>query len=291
MKIFDFEVEQELQDLDSFYVKVSSIKSILSEKRNEFRHFCTQINLENETLFSCCNEYEKLLTIQCYTFSERLLKNLVYALIKKDGHTSLHINSFINKKVPVESFSPNVKLDAFENEIRTFFKDFKFIFNPKHVDSKIYNELIKERHLLAHVGKYSFNFDQYMSVINIIKLLSFESKSIILFQDEIEQRSTMQRLFLNLKDNIVRIRTSDSNSIKPFIKLLKQNYLDIIKFFQKHNIQIESLVFENEFNELNKFIQSCDLRESSSKLIDELNKSRIIDQTFMSLIRGTQNSD
>lgn len=289
MKIYDFDIDQELAELDNYYQKVSDIRISLSEKRVEFRNFCSAIQLENDTLFSCCNEYEKLLTIQCYTFSERLLKNLVYALINKDGHTSLHINNFINKKVPVESFSPNVKLENFESEIRTFFKDFRFIFNLKHIDSKIYNELIKERHVLAHVGKYSFNFEQYISVINIIKIISFESKSLMMFQEDVSLRNKLQELFIEFKRSIIRIRTSDINNIKYNYKELRLSYYSLIDFLNKYNLKIESLFFHDEIIELDSHLSNVDLRENELKLLEKYKSTNLINPNFLSIIKNPKN--
>lgn len=162
----DFEVDERLQDIRLQYISICEIKDSVADNRREYREFASSLNINKESLFRCCDEFERSLLINCYTFIEQFFKSCVYFLLQKDLHENKYINRLINKKLPASKYSPNVKLEELEKQIEEFFEiEFKFILKPKLEALEKYKDLVNSRHIYAHKGLFNFNFENFEGAI------------------------------------------------------------------------------------------------------------------------------
>lgn len=180
MNIYDFDIEDEILKVEMNLQNVEILKNSFADHTAEYRKFSRDINLDFRILSDCIESYERALLIGVYTYAERLAKNFYYELLEKDRMQRIYINNFINKKLDVEKFSPNVKYDLLEKNIKDeLFPDFRFIIKKDREEILKYNDVIKDRHRYAHRGIYQSNFEQYRDVLNAEKFITIELAMIV----------------------------------------------------------------------------------------------------------------
>lgn len=179
MKIYDFDVEDEILKVEMNLRNVEFLKNSFADHTAEYRKLSQDINLDFRVLSDCIESYERALLIGVYTYAEQLVKNFYYELLEKDRTHSTFIKNFINKKLDVEKFSPNVKYDFLENNIKNeLFPEFRFIIKKNRGEISKYDDVIKDRHRYAHRGIYQSSFEQYYDVINVEKFITTELEMI-----------------------------------------------------------------------------------------------------------------
>ena len=168
MKIYDFEVEDEIEKVEIYLKNVEVIKNSFADNTSRYRRLSLDIDLDFPVLRDCIESYERALLIGVYTYAEQLVKNFYYQLLEKDSAQNIYIRNFINKKLDTQKFSPNVSYEVLENSIKNELgTDFRFIINKNREEVLKYNDLIKDRHRYAHRGIYQSSFEQYRDVIKV----------------------------------------------------------------------------------------------------------------------------
>lgn len=180
MKIYDFDVEDEILKVDMNLKNVETLKNSFADHTVEYRKLSQDTNLDFRVLSDCIESYERALLIGVYTYAEQLVKNFYYELLEKDRAERIYTNNFINKKLDVEKFSPNVNYNLLENNIKNeLFPEFRFIIKKEREEISKYDDIIKDRHRYAHRGIYQSSFDQYHDVINAEKFITTELEMIV----------------------------------------------------------------------------------------------------------------
>ena len=163
MKIYDFDVEDEIQKNEIALQNVELIKNSFADHTAEYRKFSREVNVEFSALSDCIDAYERALLIGVYTYAEQLVKNFYYELLEKDRSENLYARNFINKKLDIDELCDS----------------FKFIINKNRDEIAKYDDLIRNRHRYAHRGVFQSSVEQYRDVINAEKYISTELSMII----------------------------------------------------------------------------------------------------------------
>lgn len=180
MRIYDFDVDDEIIKIEMNLRNVKILKNSFADNTSEYRKLSKNINLDFRVLSDCIESYERALLIGVYTYAEQLVKNFYYQLLEKDGTHSVSINKFVEAKLDIEKFSPNVKYSDLENSIKKeLVPDFQFLLKKDRDEIAKYNDIIKDRHRYAHRGIYQSSIDQYSDVINAEKFITIELAMIV----------------------------------------------------------------------------------------------------------------
>ena len=278
MKIYDFDVEDEIIKVDMNLKNVETLKNSFADHTMEYRKFSEDIDLEIKVLSDCIDSYERALLIGVYTYAEQLVKNFYYELLEKDRTNSKCINNFIDKKLDVEKFSPNVKYDSLENNIKNeLFPEFQFIIKKEREEISKYDDIIKDRHRYAHRGIYQSSIEQYHDVINAEKFITTELKMIVAngtnyriqYQDDWKE-------IISLSDECYKLYKQFKNNKhpEPKRKLVQKTKLLRNKskiFYNKYSFYIdECFLLEKVKNQL-LIVNAMDLRMVSSfSIIEDL---------------------
>lgn len=218
MIIHEFEAEERLIDIRKNYSQVNEIKESLAEYRDKYRILSSEINIEQDSLLQCCDFFERTLLINCYTFSEQLVKNFVYEILEKDRHENIFLNRFIENKIPKNKFSPNVSYSSIGKLVsEELCQKYKFSLKSTSSCFRVYDEMVKSRHTYAHSGIYAFDFNNFEIVIQVLEFLYSELKMPL--EDDMEYREKYQNL-------ISQIETST----KSICKIVESKNIDSLNF-------------------------------------------------------------
>lgn len=259
MVIFEFDVQERLDDIKRHFQQVLEIKNSLADNRQKYRNLSNEINISQYSLFQCCDAFERSLLINCYTFSEQLMKNFIYEAIDKDRHENKFLNKFIDNKIHKSRFSPNVKFNRMEEDIKKdLLKDFKFILPKSLNEIKIYDEMVNSRHTYAHRGVYNFDFENFSAVIKVIEYIYFEFSTIInydenfrvKFQHDFKEVSSLSKKISKI--NEIKYEREKLKEIKKMCKSIVKNY----------SSKIESIELFKELYENIKNVSKMDLRDA-----------------------------
>lgn len=280
MKIYDFDVEDEIQKNEIALQNVELIKNSFADHTGEYRKFSREINIEFSALSDCVDAYERALLIGVYTYAEQLVKNFYYELLEKDRTENLYTRNFINKKLDVEKFSPNVSYIVLEKSIRDELCDsFKFIISKNRDEISKYDDLIRNRHKYAHRGVFQSSVEQYRDVINAEKYISTELEMIIAngkeyrikYQNEWTKICSLIKKCYGLFDKYKMNKNNElkdalNNEIKKMRKISRQ-------FVKKYSQEIEKCVLLEDIRIQLIKLNNIDLRSKDSFLvIDDLNR-------------------
>lgn len=287
MQIYDLDIDDRTAELLNNYTYVANIRNSLSDNRGEYRKFAKRIDLDFQSLQACCDTFERNLLIDIYTFAEQLFKNFYYQLVEKDRSENIYINTFINKKLNPDKFSPNVRYEEIEKSIsKELVSDFKFVINVNRDEIKSYNELIRSRHAYAHRGRYNFKND-FMDVINVERYLCNELWMIIVkgkefrinYQQEIYKLVCSSKGLATLAEQYKK--TGNAQLKKKINEEVKELRLFCKEFVAKYSIYMRDCeLVKNTYNAICDITQ-CDLRMTDKvvnmliKLYDSTQKERI----------------
>lgn len=272
--IFEYDNQYNFEKITKDFSSIAQLKESLANDRGLYRTFAGSLGLDETILIDCIDRYETGLLISCYTFSEQLTKNFFYKLIDKDNHSNKYVNSFINNKVHVDKFSPNVKIGGINSLLKEIDQNFTFIItNFSRIEFKIYDEMIKSRHQYAHANRYDFTFEQFPEVINTLEYLNFEYQMHIF---EESKREEIRTLYGEIKDLVIK----DMKSGKKFDYLnisMKDNLSELKKkskiFLNKYKGLLESLELFKVILFFLEKISSIDMRKTKeSRRTSELLK-------------------
>ncbi|MDB7100127.1 hypothetical protein [Enterococcus mundtii] len=184
--IFEFDIEENLNILKENIRKIESLNDSLSDFPTKYREFYRELNLDFSEAKEVIKKSEFALLIECYTFSERLLKNTIYHCLEYDKSNNKHINAFMKKKIKPDNFSPNVMFNNFEDELRSLENSnkYKFLIKKNNIRVKIYDEMIKSRHRYAHSNEYPMNYNDYKEIVLVLEYLSWECNLFVYHLDK-----------------------------------------------------------------------------------------------------------
>lgn len=277
MKIYDFDVEDGILKVEKNLANIEILRNSFADYTAKYREFSRSINLDFRVLSDCIESYERALLIGVYTYAEQLVKNFYYELLEKDRMEKSCWNHFINKKLDVEKFSPNVKYDLLQTNIKNeLFPEFQFIIKKEREEISKYNDIIKDRHRYAHRGIYQSNFDQYRDVINVEKFITIELEMIVDKQNGMKYRIDYQDDWKNIGDLLREChdlyKQFEGNSPRLRRKLIQKTKSlreKSRRFYSKYHFYIDRCILledvKNQLLELN----NIDLRKKESFLIIE----------------------
>lgn len=283
MRIYDFDVEDEIHKNEIALRNVELVKNSFADHTAEYRNFSREIDLEFSALSDCIDAFERALLIGVYTYAEQLVKNFYYELLEKDRAENLYTRNFINKKLDVERFSPNVSYINLENSIKNeLCNNFRFIISRSRDEISKYDDLIRNRHRYAHRGVFQSSVEQYRDVINAEKYITVELTMIVTHGVEYRIR------YQNDWSEIGSILKSCCGLIDQFKNnkntSLKRNVIDKIKtlrnasrkFMNKYSSEIENCVLLEEVRIQLLRVNVIDLRSRETfSVIEELNEAMI----------------
>lgn len=283
MRIYDFDVEDEIHKNEIALRNVELVKNSFADHTAEYRNFSREIDLEFSALSDCIDAFERALLIGVYTYAEQLVKNFYYELLEKDRAENLYTRNFINKKLDVERFSPNVSYINLENSIKNeLCNNFRFIISRNRDEISKYDDLIRNRHRYAHRGVFQSSVEQYRDVINAEKYITVELKMIVTHGVEYRIR------YQNDWSEIGSILKSCCGLIDQFKNnkntSLKRNLIDKIKtlrnasrkFMNKYSSEIENCVLLEEVRIQLLRVNVIDLRSRETfSVVEELNEAMI----------------
>lgn len=291
MKIYDFDVEDEIQKNENVLQNVELIKNSFADHTAEYRKFSRKINIEFSALSDCIDAYERTLLIGVYTYAEQLVKNFYYELLEKDRAKNLYTRNFINKKLDVEKFSPNVSYITLEKSIKNELCDsFKFIISKNRDEISKYDDLIRNRHKYAHRGVFQSSVEQYRDVINAEKYISAELSMIISYGIEyrIRYQNDWSEICSKIKVCYVLVDKYKSNKntelrikLNGKIKMLRNTSR---KFIKKYSQEIENCVLLEEVRIQLIKLNTIDLRSRDSFLIIA-DLSEIVSESNLAIAR------
>lgn len=262
MRIYDFDIDDEIIKIEMYLNNVELLKNSFADHTSEYRKFSRDINLDFRALSDCIESYERTLLIGVYTYAEQLVKNFYYELLEKDRTQSISINKFVDTKLDAEKFSPNVKYSELENSIKKeLVPDFQFLIKKDRDEILKYNDIIKDRHRYAHRGIYQSSIEQYNDVINAEKFITIELAMIVI--------------------KGVDYRIQYQNDWKEIISLSKECY-GLYKQFKdnkhqrlKKQLTMKTKVLRNKskqvYNKYFAYIDNCDLLQNVKNKLLEIN--------------------
>lgn len=274
MIIHELDVEIRLEQIESNYANLIVILDSIAENRSDYRSFADGIGISQNVLLESCKAYERTLLIDCYTFSEQLLKNLYYALVEKDSYNNGYLKKFINFKIPIDGFSPNVNFKKMEVALgKELLDGFKFILTANVDEIKSYNTMVKARHTYAHGGTYSFDNDLYEEVIKALKYIVFEF--CMLMDRKLDKRISFQNEYKSIVKKSIDIAKfyselpEDFNSIdikrmRGYLKRIKD---DCKAFDRKYYTKINSVELLVDLSNNIRALSSMDLRKVRESIV------------------------
>lgn len=235
----------------------------LADEPGKHRNFSSKINIPFETLKATYELYLPNLVIECYTFSEQLLKEIIYSILGAydDSIENPHLKEFIQSQMPKDRFSPDVKIDRIEYNIkkyRTDTKKYKMLrFREYRLSYDNYDELIKLRHRYAHSSNISCTINTIKESILFLEFLLDEAGLVCNNWDELLK---IQKLMfdvesaLNRIQEFVKISTDDNRSMTKSIDSLKLQVEQLCEIFSKlrEEDKIESEIYLSISDKLNK---------------------------------------
>lgn len=276
MKIYDFDIEDEMQKIEMTLQNVEAIRNSLADHTAKFRRFSQRINLDFRVLSDCIEAYERTLLIGVYTYAEQLAKNFYYELLEKDRTQRIYTNNFINKKLDVEKFSPNVMYSILEKSIRDeLFPEFRFIIKKDREEITKYDDIIKDRHRYAHRGIYQSNCEPYRDVINAEKFITIELAMIVTngMMYRIQYQDDWKDIGALLNSSYVLYKQFEVNHHKELKRQLVQKAKMLRNkcrtFYNKYSVYIDNcFLLEGVKNQLLR-VNTMNLRMISSFSIIE----------------------
>ncbi|MCR5482221.1 MAG: hypothetical protein K6F52_05440 [Clostridia bacterium] len=274
MLIFEFDTDDRMAQLEKSKSYVELINDGFSDKRSDFRSFASDIEIDFDALETCCKCFEHNLLIDAYTYSEQLIKNMYYELLEKGRSRNKYVETFIGRKIPQGSFSPDVKYNSIEKGIKSdLMPSFRFTISEGRDQIKTYDELIQSRHTYAHRGEFMFS-NEYIDVIEAEKYITKEIEMIV--SKPVEFRVEYQTRTSELVENVNEVANKINNykknkhpeskkKIQESIKDLKREIRGYIKDYDFHLKDISllkgtyNMLSDFSRQDLRKWSETCDL--------------------------------
>lgn len=282
MKIYDLDYDQRIEKIKRDIDFVKQLNNSVSESRSKYKEFADEIGISFDALDTCVKSFEKTVLIDAYTLSEQLIKNTYYYLLY-DNENSSYVNTFINKKIPKEKFSPNVKYEEMQKGIRNdLIPEFSFSIGKDNDCIKSYDILVGERHTYAHTGFYQYDFEKIDDVVKAIEYFYNEFELVLTegndyrvkFQEKIfKVSSSASKANVILNNYSVESKDSVSALKKAFFDL--QN--EILDLYHLYENEMSFAIFSDLSNKLLDF--------SNAKICDDIDNAIAL---FTVLLEGMQ---
>lgn len=273
--IHDFDEVEELSKIKLNYENLKKIKNSLSDSRDEYRKLFdgNKLDLSLKDIERLIEDSEKALLIDCYTYSEKLLKYTIYHSVDFRKSKNEYINKFLELKINPKKFSPVSKFDYFQQDIKNLvsIKGYRFFMNKGCMKIEKYDEMIDSRHRYAHDNRYPMKFKDYENCIDVLEYLTWECNEFITdpkkhhklineFIDIIGGVERLKKINHNLPlRNIEQGKTKDIN-IKDFRN-------DVRKFLSKYKDELEEISLVKDIIDGLDRIQSLNLNKDDSKTL------------------------
>lgn len=159
MSLYDFDSEQWLSKIDKQLVQVLDVNNTISDKRESYRKLANIIGINEHSLIESCRNFEKSLLINCYTFMEQLVKNIIYSLLEESCQNNENLECFVISKMNPKTFSPAITFNDIKSLLqRDFGITLEIVFSKKEVLID-YDKMVQARHDYAHKGAYFLTLD------------------------------------------------------------------------------------------------------------------------------------
>ncbi|EST90242.1 hypothetical protein [Vagococcus lutrae] len=209
--IYEFDHEETLQEIKENFLKIIDLSNSLADNTSKYREFYTEVGLEFSVAKEAIKKAEYSLLIDCYTYSERLLKNTIYHCLEFKSNNNRHINNFISKKLDPEKFSPSPKFKDFEVELNSLNSGFKFLLNVNFSKVEIYNSMINSRHRYAHSNVYPVDIRESKNdLLEILEYLGWECN---MFLNHFERHCELESLFKCIISDSQKLKKIQSGKI------------------------------------------------------------------------------
>lgn len=279
--MIDFiEFKERLLNLNETLKRVKKIDGSLADEPEKHRHFATEIEISYADLRSIYESSELNLMIEYYTFSEQLVKELVFSILTvESSKENKHLEKFLKNSFRRNRYSPKSEFkdikDILDKYIQTNNEKIRFLlFNTDSDFTKIHDSLIRARHSYAHNSKKpDFSISEYVE--RSIPSLDFLLNEFINIESNLESRLSLQKLILDsdtMKSQLDKLNIRSSyykNKLKDF----KNNLKSIMNY--QSQLECTSSVY-NEIFEQSKKYQTLDLRLSKSTLKARLEKIEFV---------------
>lgn len=279
--MIDFiEFKERLLNLNETLKRVKKIDGSLADEPEKHRHFATEIEISYADLRNIYESSELNLMIEYYTFSEQLVKELVFSILTvESSKENKHLEKFLKNSFRRNRYSPKSEFkdikDILDKYIQTNNEKIRFLlFNTDSDFTKIHDSLIRARHSYAHNSKKpGFSISEYVE--RSIPSLDFLLNEFINIESNLESRLSLQKLIIetyNKKKQLDRldIRASNyKNSLKDFKNKLKS----IVNY--QGQLESTSSIYTEIFEQSEKY-RTLDLRLSKSTLKTKLEEIKFV---------------
>lgn len=279
--MIDFiEFKERLLNLNETLKRVKKIDGSLADEPEKHRHFATEIEISYADLRSIYESSELNLMIEYYTFSEQLVKELVFSILTvESSKENKHLEKFLKNSFRRNRYSPKSEFkdikDILDKYIQTNNEKIRFLlFNTDSDFTKIHDSLIRARHSYAHNSKKpDFSISEYVE--RSIPSLDFLLNEFINIESNLESRLSLQKLILD--SDTMKSQLDKLNIRSPYYKNKLKDFKNNLKRIMNYQSQLEctSSVY-NEIFEQSKKYQTLDLRLSKSTLKARLEKIEFV---------------
>lgn len=260
--IYQFDEEESLESLKQNFEKIERLNNSISDSTLKYRDFFNDLGIGFSIVKEIVTKAENSLLIECYTFSERLLKNTVYQCLNFDGSENEHINYFMRNKINPVKFSPNVTFQEFEKELSSLSGgEFKFVLSKSNSSVKIYDEMVKSRHRYAHANEYPIKYQDYRDSIYILEYLTCECN---LFLTYLADHGSLQMDFKELREDIGKL-----NKVARIPKVICRCNQNDFKQIDIKNFRFRVQQFLKKYRHI---ISSIELLRPVESILDEFSK-------------------
>ncbi|EGO8147472.1 hypothetical protein FAE20_002186, partial [Enterococcus faecalis] len=211
--IYEFNSEDTLIDIQRNFSRIVDVSNSLSDNSSSYRRFYEEIGLDFNIAKESIKKSEYSLLIDCYTFSEKLLKNTIYHCLEFKNNSNDYVNNFMFRKLNPEKFSPNPKFKSFEEELKSLNSNFKFVLSQNFSKIKSYDSMIQSRHQYAHANIYPLDIKN--SEEDLLEVLAYLDWECNMFLNNIQKHITLENLFKCIvKDSEKLKKINNSKKIK-----------------------------------------------------------------------------
>mgnify|MGYP000853478886 CR=1 FL=1 len=279
------EFKERLHTIDEKIKKAGDIRKSLSDNRNAYREFASNIDIDFSVLLTAFDFYVPALLIDIYTFCEQLFKKFIYNILDAeiDELDNKHVYKFIKSVLPEDKFSPDIKVKNIDSQLK------KYIFMDENKIDKIsllkipenkvlfqsYDKLIEHRHTYAHQGKNS-GFDLEL-IKDGFKVAEFLLNEIININNYFSHRVKFQKIIEEIRKEQKKLEEKPENyktkqSINATAKKIKKHSIKGIRVLKKMNT--DSKVLQNLNDSLIK-LSEMDLRRKREIILREIKENKL----------------
>lgn len=275
------EFKNRLLRLKETLERVQKIDGSLADDPEKHRNFAKEIEIDYTDLKTIYESSELNLMIEYYTFSEQLVKELVFSILTvESSNDNKHLEKFLKNSFRRNKYSPrsqfeDIKKDVLDKYIQTNDKKLIFLlFNTDGDFTKIHDSLIKARHKYAHNSiRPDFSISEYVE--RSLPSLDFLLNEFINIESNLESRLSLQQLILD--SDTMKSQLDKLNIRSPYYKNKLKDFKNNLKSIMNYQSQLEctSSVY-NEIFEQSKKYQTLDLRLSKNTLKSRLEEIKFV---------------